>query len=178
MDSTWARASNGVTTRYLSVSLLCLFLSVPLAAETPLVRSEPAETEFHPVIPQTWDGGVLQTLELPLADPKYSPVEVPWEYYYRIPVRPIYKSYPVYGPGHEPAGYWDWLKVQEPQVIWGVDSGGTSHTPALRTELDWMRAGDLVFDAPIAYDRDAWGRSLVSVNDVRDPAWYAATQTP
>ena len=103
MDSTLAPTGKSATMQCLFVCFLCLFLSVPLGAETPLVRSEPAETGFHPVIPQTWDGGVLQTLELPLADPKYSPVEVPWEYYYRIPVRPIYKSYPVYGPGHEPA---------------------------------------------------------------------------
>lgn len=148
------------------------------AAAVEAARSDTRAEEFHPTIPQTWDGGAIQTLELPLADAKHSPVEVSWEYYYRIPVRPIYRSYPVYAPGHEPPGYWNWLRTQEPQVIWGVDSGGVSHAPALRTRSDCIRAGDLVFDAPIAYDTDPWGRSFVAVNDVRDPAWYIATQTP
>jgi hypothetical protein len=92
--------------------------------------------------------------------------------------RPIFKSYPVYAPGHEPPGYFDWLKQQEPQVIWGIDSGGKSHTPMLATEADWIKAGEMVFNAPIAYDTDLWGSSVAGVDDVRNAAWYAATGTP
>jgi hypothetical protein len=135
-----------------------------------------ADQEFHTSVPQTW--GDLRTLEVPLADADHSPVEVSWEFYYRVPWRPIYKSYPVYAPGHEPPGYFDWLKQQEPQVIWGIDSEGASHKPSLRTELDWIKAGEMVFDAPITYDTDSWGSSVVKVEDVRDPAWYQATGTP
>src|SRR5215469_689597 len=62
---------------------------------------------FHPSIPQAWDEGTIANLQLPLADPRRSPVEVPWEYYYRIPRRLIYKSYAIYAPGREPAGYFD-----------------------------------------------------------------------
>src|SRR5581483_297413 len=75
-----------------------------------------------PFIPETWDD--LRTLEVPLANPSYSPVEVTWEYYYRVPWRPIYRSYPVYAPGHEPAGYMEWLKQQAPEVLWGIDAEG------------------------------------------------------
>src|SRR4051794_30847861 len=57
---------------------------------------------YAPVIPKTWDEQALRTLELPLASPESSPVQVPASYYYQIPERPIYKSYPVYAPGHEP----------------------------------------------------------------------------
>src|ERR1051326_2162659 len=122
---------------------------------------------FRPSIPQAWDEGTVVNLQLPLADPKQSPVEIPWEYYYRIPRRLIYKSYPVYAPGHEPPGYFEWLKRQEPQGGWGVDYDGQSHTPQLQTEADWIRAGELVFDAPIAYDSDPWGLSVASVGSVR-----------
>jgi len=66
----------------------------------------------------TWDDDAMATLELPLANPIGSPKQVPGSYYYRIAVRPIYKSYPVYAPGHEPPGYIDWLKRQEPVILW------------------------------------------------------------
>ena len=41
-------------------------------------------------------------------------------------LRPIYKSYPVYVPGHESPGhelpaYMEWLKQQEPEIVWGLD---------------------------------------------------------
>lgn len=144
--------------------------------QPPGASSASGEPEFHPSIPQTW--GDVSASEVPLADRAHSPVEVSWEYYYRVPWRPIFKSYPVYSPGHEPHGYFDWLKEQEPQVIWGIDGGGASHTPPLATQLDWIKAGEMVFDSPIAYDSDPWGASVVSVKDVRNPAWYAATGAP
>ena len=148
-------------------------LDAPSASPQP-----PRDPSISRSIPQAWDEGRIANLQLPLADPKDSPVEVSWDYYYRIPRRPVYKSYPVYAPGSEPAGYLEWLKQQEPQVIWGIDRRGVSHAPPLLTEADWIRAGELVFDAPIAYDSDPWGSSLVGVDDVSDPAWYAATETP
>ncbi len=133
---------------------------------------------FRPNIPQGWDEGTVVNLQVPLAEAKYSPVEIAWEYYYRIPRRLIYKSYAVYAPGREPAGYFDWLKQQEPQILWGVGYDGQSHAPPLETEADWIKAGELVFDAPIAYDTDPWGASVVSVDQVRTPAWYGAIHPP
>ena len=60
---------------------------------------------FTPSVPRVWDDEAIATLELPLADPVGSPKHISSDYYYRIPVRPIYKSYPVYAPGHEPPHY-------------------------------------------------------------------------
>jgi hypothetical protein len=82
-------------------------------------------------------------------------------------VRPIYKSYPVYAPGHEPPRFMEWLKQQKPVVIWD-DKG---HAPPLKTEADWIRAGGIVFDAPIG-----WDASEVSM--MRDPETYKKTGTP
>lgn len=59
-------------------------------------------------------------------------------------VRQIYRSYPVYAPGREPAGYFDSLTSLEPEIVF-------DHTK-LRTVADWIRAGELVFDAPVSYD--------------------------
>ena len=123
---------------------------------------------FSPTIPNTWDDAAMATLEVPLANPIGSPKHVSADYYYKIPVRPIYKSYPIYAPGHEPPGYMDWLKQQEPVILWG-DAG---HRPRLQTEADWIKAGEIVFDAPVAYN------NLVRVTEVHDPGWYAKTGTP
>jgi hypothetical protein len=119
------------------------------------------------VIPKTWDDQAIATIETPLANPIGSPQHVSAAYYYRIPVAPIYKSYPVYTPSHEPAEYLDWLKQQEPQIIW--DDAG--HGPPLKTQADWIRAGEIVFDAPVR-------SAVMSLQDVRNPTWYEKTGMP
>jgi hypothetical protein len=123
-----------------------------------------AQQPYRPEIPKTWDASALAALEVPLPDPRYSPVAVPVEYYYRVPVRPVYKTYPVYAPGREPEHYLEWLREQEPQV--GFD-------PArLRSEADWIKAGELVFDAPFGFN------FVISVSDVRNPAWFEHVKPP
>ena len=126
------------------VGFVCALMSV--AAGIPAGRAQ-EPTVIHPMIPRTWDDAAMATLEVPLANPIGSPKHVPAEYYYKIPVRPIYKSYPVYAPGHEPPGYQDWLKQLQPQVIW--DDAG--HRPRLETGAEWIKAGEIVFDAPTGY---------------------------
>src|ERR687897_1846748 len=91
---------------------------------------------FRPAIPRTWDDAAVAALELPLANPEFSPQHVSADYYYRMRVRPVHKSYPVYAPGREPAGYVEWLKQEEPQNVF--DSA------TLQSEADWIRAGELV----------------------------------
>jgi hypothetical protein len=121
-----------------------------------------------PAVPRTWDDAEIARHEVPLAQPEASPKHVSSDYYYRIPVRPIYRSHPVYAPGREPAGYFDGLRRQEPAVVW--DDRGTR--PPLRTDADWIRAGELVFDSPLVLDTN------FTVEDVRDPRWLAATGAP
>ena len=117
--------------------------------------------EFHPTIPRTWNDEEIASLEVPLANPAGSPQHVSADYYYKIPVRPIYRQYLVYPPGHRPSGYIEWLRRQEPEMIWGDDKNGKKHAPPLKTEADWIHAGEIVFDAvlgsfPLA-DRDLEG---------------------
>jgi hypothetical protein len=123
-----------------------------------------AQQPYYPEIPKTWDASALAALEVPPPDPRYSPVAVPVEYYYRVPVRPVYKTYPVYAPGREPAHYIDWLREQEPRVIFD---------PAqLRSQDDWIKAGELVFDAPFGFD------FVIRLADVRTAAWFEHVQPP
>ncbi len=128
----------------------------------------PAPTAATPVIPKTWDDEAIAALEVPLADPVGSPKHVSADYYYRIPVPPIYESYAVYAPGRGPNGYMQWLRQQEPAIAWS-ESG---IAPPLKTDADWIRAGQIVFEAPISLDR------FVTPAEVQDPAWYRKTGTP
>ena len=151
-------------TRIASLSFGLLLLETAGLAATPI---------YTPDIPKVWDDAVIATLELPLAEAAYSPKHISSDYYYRIPVRPIYKSYPVYHPQAEPAGYMEALRQREPEIIWD-DQG---HRPELKTEADWIRAGELVFDAPIGIGN---GRILASDSKeefLRDARWYERTGT-
>src|ERR1700760_1603772 len=86
---------------------------------------------FHPQVPRTWDETAISTIEVPLSHPEYSPKHISADFYYKMPVRPIYESYPVYHPDREPPGYIDWLKQREPRLLWD--------TSKLRTREDWIR---------------------------------------
>ncbi len=106
-------------------------------------------TDFHPNIPKTWDDDQIATLELPLANPAGSPKHVSADYYYRIPVRQIYREYHVYPPKYRPAGYITWLRQQESEIVWGEDTNGRKFAPPLKTEADWIKAGEIVFDSAL-----------------------------
>jgi hypothetical protein len=116
-----------------------------------------------PRIPRAWEDAELATLEVPLANAAYSPVHISSADYYKLPVRPVYKSYPIYAPGQEPPGYIEWLQQQEPQVVFDAAT--------LKSESEWVAAGELVFDAPIRY-------APLSSRSVRDPQFYSSTRMP
>src|SRR5262245_20271299 len=112
-----------------------LFLLVLLAPW--LLAQDVSRRSSGAVIPRAWDDSAVAELELPLAGLRRPVRHVSADYYYRIPVRPVYKTYPVYHPAREPVGYWSWLQQQEPQVVFKSET--------LRTTEDWIRAGELVF---------------------------------
>jgi len=57
----------------------------------------------------------------------------------------------------------EWLKQQEPEIVFDAAK--------LKTESDWIRAGELVFNAPIAY-QDA------SSSPFLDPRFYEQAAIP
>ena len=139
----------------LAISAALLLVLSSVAPSQP-----PQDYPFHPDIPRIWNKSVFHDMELPVVVPQYSPQPVPAAYYDRIPVRTIYKSYPIYAPGRMPSGYLDRLKALEPETA--VD------TAKLQTKDDWLRAGALVFEAPTSYENPG-----LALQDVLDPAWYA-----
>lgn len=98
---------------------------------------------FRPKIPRVWDDEAVATMELPLAQRDRSPRYMTSAEYYALKVRPIYRSYPIYIAGREPAGYLESLKQKEPEIIFD---------PAkLHTKEDWIRAGKLVFESETTF---------------------------
>jgi hypothetical protein len=171
--SLW-RCEEEVSMSYRTFACVVLALCSLFALTAIVNTTDKTPTSAGRTVPRTWDDEAIASLEVPLAHPVGSPKHVSADFYYKIPVRPIYKQHPVYAPGHEPPGYIDWLKRQEPEIIWGEDKKGQRHTPPLKTEVDWIKAGEIVFDAPIAYNLDP---GITALEDLRDTAWYRATRT-
>jgi hypothetical protein len=99
--------------------------------------------QFNPVVPQTWDMDQLKSMHLPYADSSVKLEFVSEEYYRRIPVRISYKTYPFYMPGYEPKGYYDSLANIDPIVNFKEED--------LKTEEDWIKAGELIYELPMNY---------------------------
>ena len=147
-----------------AVLILAVLSVISIIAGGLTVIAKDPSSHFVPGIPKVWVDEDMAKLEVPLANAAASPKHAPAEYYYRIPVRPIYKSYPVYVPGKEPVGYMESLNQLEPQLVFDASK--------LKTEEDWIKAGELVFDAPVFYN------AIVQTFQVRDPGWYEKIATP
>jgi hypothetical protein len=94
---------------------------------------------FNPNIPRAWDDKAVKALEVPLAQRDRSPRYMSAEEYYKLKVRPIYRSYPVYAKGREPAGYLESLKQKDPEIVFDPSK--------LHTKKDWIAAGKLIFES-------------------------------
>jgi hypothetical protein len=130
-----------------------------------LCWTAPTQETGRQVIPKTWDDARLATLEIPVASLGAGKKHhVPAEYYYHVPIRPVYRTYPVYVPGREPAGYQEWLKQQDPKIVFDDAKP--------RTAREWIEDGKVVFHSPVAYD------ALVIESDVKDPNWYKLVRPP
>ena len=145
-------------TRQLKFKTLCLSFTFAagLLLSSLSLAQKPGPTV---VIPKTWETEAINSFQLPLADRKLSTKLISASYYYSMPVRPIYKSYEVYRPDHEPPGYMQELKSKDPQIIFDSSK--------LRSEADWTKAGEMVFDAPIEFVADG---TLYS--EIRGMDWF------
>ena len=138
---------------------MSVFLILLLSTITSLAMAQ----AFHPDIPRAWDDREAETFEVPLAQPDRSARYLSAAEYYALDVTPIYRSYPVYAPGREPAGYMESLKDKEPEIVFD---------PAkLHTQEDWIRAGAIVFRAGRAY-------KLADTNFVRNADALRSLQVP
>jgi len=88
-------------------------------------------------VPRLWDDDALATWGTPLAGLGVPPSYATAANYYALPVDNL-RTYPLYHPAHEPAGYRAWLLAQGAQPL--IDPS------RLRTRADWIAAGRRVFE--------------------------------
>src|SRR5690349_13434764 len=100
-----------------------------------VARSQPVA--YRPEIPKTWDEAALSEWATPLAGINVRATHISSKEYYSLPIDNL-KTYPVYFPGREPAGYWEMLQRVGPKPLIEPEK--------LKTEADWVEAGRRVFD--------------------------------
>src|SRR5690242_3700484 len=88
-------------------------------------------------IPNTWDDRALSDWATPVTVLNLPPGHLSEKEYYAAPVDNL-RSYPVYYPGREPAGYWEKLQKIGPQPLIEPEK--------LKSEADWIAAGRKVFE--------------------------------
>jgi len=127
-----------------AIALTPLVLALAVLGFWPRDRADGRIVTSHgPVeIPRTFDEEGLEDFELPLPRGMIAEHITP-EYYYGIPERVIYTTHPMYHPDHEPEGYLDSLRALGPSIALDTDT--------IDTDDEWIRAGELVFDAPQLY---------------------------
>jgi hypothetical protein len=145
-------------TRRLSRTVFAAAAAAIMVSAT--IASQPAVS-----IPEFWSEELLHDYELPLATPERTPKHVSRDYYYALPERVLYKSYPIYHPSREPAGYLDSLRSLDPQRVFDPAT--------LKSETDWIAAGRDVFEMPIDFEGP-----IVTMPMVRDAAWYERHRMP
>jgi hypothetical protein len=116
-----------------SVAVLVLFVE---ACSGPQISPRAAAGEI--VVPRLWDDDALATWATPVAGLGVPPTYPSAAEYYAAPVDSL-RTYPVYHPAREPLGYREWIRSQGPRPI--------IEPATLRTEADWIRAGQEVFEA-------------------------------
>jgi hypothetical protein len=101
-------------------------LAIGLSATQPWARK----------IPRVWDEKALESWATPLAGLNQRPTHMSAAEYYAIPEENL-RTYPVYMPGREPAGYWQTVVGAGPQPLIEPDR--------LTSDADWIAAGKKVF---------------------------------
>src|SRR5215467_429021 len=115
-------------------------------------------------VPRTWDESALADWATPVAGLNVRPGHLSEKEYYALPAENL-RTYPVYYPGREPAGYWDMLQQIGPKPL--------IEPARLRTEADWIEAGRRVFDELDHLPLRTFDPKLIA--DARDIAVYEAS---
>jgi mono/diheme cytochrome c family protein len=116
--------------------------------------------------PKVWNEKEAQSYRLPLAALGKSPQLISEQEYYKLPEVNL-KTYPVYTPDKEPAGYLEYLQKQDPQPLVDIEK--------IKTDADWIAAGREVF-----YGRELprFTGSEDNLQLIRNPQVLAAYRLP
>lgn len=118
-----------------------------------------AQTETQASVPRTWDTRALADWATPLANINVRPAHFSEDEYYRAPLD-NYRTYPVYLPDREPAGYWERLRNKRPEPLIDLFNIGPS--------FNWATAGKRVWeeiDVPFFRLYDAEAISMARSSD-------------
>ena len=124
-----------------ALRLATMLLMVPLVLAGVLGHAQAPAGAWKPSVPRTWDEGALADWATPLAGLNRRPVHMSAREYYAIPEENL-QTYPVYMPGREPEGYWDRIQKTGPRPLVEPET--------LKTEADWIAAGERVFMDSVA----------------------------
>jgi len=113
-------------------------------------------------IPKLWDMKKLKSAHLPLVDKSIEVLPIAEDLYNKLPERIAFKTYKFYMPGSEPKGYYEWLLQQEPEIVFDASK--------IKTEEDWIKAGELIYDMPQSFDR--FMDSVVNMEDLQGAAGF------
>jgi hypothetical protein len=109
--------------------LVCRVITFAFLISVPLIRAQS--------VPRTWEDSALSGWATPVVGLNVRPGHMSEKDYYALPVENL-RTYPVYYPGREPAGYWEMLQHVAPKPL--------IEPALLKTEADWIEAGRRVFD--------------------------------
>ena len=96
-----------------------------------------AQTPEQVQAPRFWNDQELSDWATPLASLNVRPGHFSERDYYAAPDAEWVRTYPVYFPGREPAGYWDMMRAKKPEPLF---------TPGARTTAAWIDDGRRVFE--------------------------------
>ncbi len=116
---------------------LFLLVLVGITAQLPVGWAQNQRSTSSPNIPKTWDEAALAEWATPVAGLNVRPTHISAKEYYSLRVENL-RTYPVYFPGREPAGYWEMLRRSGPKPL--IEPEG------LKTEAEWIEAGRRVFE--------------------------------
>ncbi len=128
-------------------------------------QSQKSDAAFTPQIPRTWDEDALADWALPVAGLNQRPQHISAKEYYAMSVENL-RTYPVYFPGREPAGYWEMLQKVGPQPLIEPEK--------LETEADWLAAGQRVFEEADQFHLRTYDPKFIA--ETRDQALLEATR--
>lgn len=118
-------------------------LFVFCGAVTAVVIMISFKTKVEEYIPVTWDLKAIKSFHLPPPDTTVIVKYASEEYYTSLPEHTITKTFPMYTRQAERPGYLDSLRGLEQEVVFDRQR--------LLTEEDWIKAGEYVFNWPVAY---------------------------
>jgi len=96
--------------------LLAVAALASVAGQAPRLRSGQGAPEWTPEIPRVWDEAALAEWATPVAGLNVRPAHVTAAEYYALPEENL-RTYPVYLPGREPAGYAEMIRTTGPKPL-------------------------------------------------------------